>query len=64
MKESNQDLSNVGYEELFTGKFVYVLPKDHSLSDKTIIKIDDLQNEPLILLDPLKCPSEMARVQK
>ncbi|MBU3199845.1 LysR family transcriptional regulator [Clostridium estertheticum] len=64
VKESIQDLSDVDYEELFTGRFVCVLPKDHPLTHKAIIKIDDLQNQSLILLDPLKCPSEMARVQK
>ncbi|WP_026881951.1 LysR family transcriptional regulator [Clostridium akagii] len=64
VKESIKDISVVGYAELFTGRFVCVLPKDHSLAKKTIIKIDDLQNQALILLDPLKCPFEMARVQK
>ncbi|AWI03211.1 LysR family transcriptional regulator [Clostridium drakei] len=64
VKESIEGLSDVGYAELFTAKFVCVLPKDHLLACKTIIKIDDLQNQSLILLDPLKCPSEMARVQK
>jgi len=64
VKESIEDLSEVGYAELFNGRFVCVLPKDHPLAYKAIIKIDDLQNQSLILLDPLKCPSEMARVQK
>jgi len=64
VKESIEDISDVGYAELFTGKFVCVLPKDHQLANKTLIKIDDLQNQSIILLDPLKCPSEMTRVQK
>lgn len=64
VKENSEDLSEVGYEELFTGKFVCVLPKDHSLAHKTVIKMVDLQNQILILLDPLKCPSEMTRLQK
>jgi len=64
VKETIEDLSEVGYTELFTGRFVCVLPKVHPLSCKTIIKIAELQNQSLILLDPLKCPSEMARIQK
>lgn len=64
VKESINDISVVDYAELFTGRFVCVLPKDHSLANKTIIKIDDLQDQAIILLDSLKCPSEMARVQK
>lgn len=63
VKESIKDLSEVAYAELFTGKFVCVLPKIHPFSYKAIIKITELQNQSLILLDPLKCPSEMARVQ-
>jgi len=63
VKESTKDLSEVAYTELFTGKFVCVLPKIHPFSCKSIIKITELQNQSLILLDPLKCPSEMARVQ-
>jgi len=64
VKESIEDLSEVGYAELFIGRFVCVVPKDHPLSCKTIIKMAELQDQSLILLDPLKCPSEMARVQK
>ncbi|VBB07184.1 transcription regulator hth lysr [Lucifera butyrica] len=64
VKESIEDLSEAEYAELFTGRFVCVLPKDHPLAHKTVIQMIELQNQPLILLDPLKCPSEMARVQK
>jgi len=64
VKESIDGLSDADYLELFEGRFVCVLPKDHPLSCKANIKITELQNQSLILLDPLKCPSEMARVQK
>jgi LysR substrate binding domain. len=63
VRESIEDLSGVGYAELFTGRFVCVLPKEHPLSCKTIIKITELRHQPLIVLNPLKCPPEMARVQ-
>jgi LysR family hca operon transcriptional activator len=64
VKESIENLLDVGYAELFTGRFVCVVPKGHPFSFKTMINISELQNHSLILLDPLKCPSEMARVQK
>lgn len=64
VKETIEDLSDVGYTELFEGKFVCVLSKDNPLSDKPLIEINDLQDQSLILLDPLKCPSEMARIQR
>lgn len=63
VKENIEDSLEIGYVELFTGKFVCVLPKNHPLACNNIIKIDDLKNHSLILLDPLKCPSEMAYVQ-
>lgn len=64
VRESIEDLSDIGFVELFRAKFVCVLPKNHPLSAKPIIEIDDLLEYSLILLDPLKCPTEMARVQK
>lgn len=63
VRESIEDLSDVVYAELFTGRFVCVLPKDHPLSCKTTIKINELQHQSLIVLSPLKCPTEMTRVQ-
>jgi len=63
VRESIEDLSDVGYAELFIGRFVCVLPKDHPLSCKTIIKINELRHQPLIVLNPFKCPTEMTRVQ-
>ena len=57
-------LPDVNYEELYTGKYVCVLPEDHILTDKKVIRLDDLVDQPLILLNPLKSPSEMARIQK
>ena len=64
VKESIEGITDIGYAELFTGRFVCVLTKDHPLAHKNIIEIDDLKDQTLILLDPLKCPSEMARIQK
>jgi LysR family transcriptional regulator, hca operon transcriptional activator len=63
VRESIEDLSDVGYAELFAGRFACVLPKEHPLSCKSIIKITELRHQPLIVLNPLKCPPEMTRVQ-
>lgn len=64
VKESIDDHPDALYAELFTGHFVCVSLKDHPLASKSIIKIDDLKDYSLILLDPMKCPAEMARIQK
>lgn len=64
VKESIADLKDIGYAELFKSRFVCVLPKDHPMAAQTIIEVDDLKNESLILLNPQRCPTEMARVQK
>lgn len=64
VREGIEDIQDVGYEELFTGRFVCVLPIDHLLANRTIIRVEDLYDQSLILLNPLKCPTEMARVQR
>ncbi|SDZ20138.1 DNA-binding transcriptional regulator, LysR family [Evansella caseinilytica] len=63
VRENICDIADAGYIELFIGRFVCVLPKGHALSNKKIIKVTELRNQSLILLDPINCPSEMARIQ-
>ena len=64
VKESIADLTGIEYKELFQSKFVCVVPKDHIFALETLISVEDLKDQSLIILDPLKCPAEMARVQK
>ena len=64
VKESIDKLKDINYIELYKAKFVCVVPKNHSLSHNSKISITDLKGQSLILLDPIRCPSEMARVQK
>ena len=64
VKESVEDLSEIGFSELFVSKFVCVMLNDHPLAKKCSIELTDLNEASLILLDPQKCPTEMARVQK
>lgn len=58
-----EDVAGIEYTELFTGKFVCILPREHPLAQQKLIQMADLKNQSLILLDPLKCPPEMTRVQ-
>ena len=64
VKESINNVKDVSYRELYKGKFVCVVPKNHELARYKNISITDLKGQSLILLDPIKCPQEMARVQK
>jgi len=63
VQENIQSYSEISYCQLLKSTFVCVIPKDHLFAKKTFIGIEDLKNETLILLDPIKCPPEMARVQ-
>lgn len=64
VKESIENVKDTSYIELYKAKFVCVMPKSHALSNQTKLSIADLKGQSLILLDPIKCPSEMARVQR
>lgn len=63
VREMVEGIANTGYIELYVGRFVCVMPKGHRLSCQKTIKVNDLRDQSLILLDPLNCPVEMARVQ-
>ncbi|UUX34817.1 LysR family transcriptional regulator [Fundicoccus culcitae] len=63
VKENIIDSSEITYHELFNGKMVCVMPKEHHLSNSSSIKISDLGTETLIFLNPLKCPSQMGNLQ-
>lgn len=63
VEENIQDLPDIHYEQLIRGRFVCVLPPSNHLSIHSTISINHLQTESLILLDPIKCPPEMSRVQ-
>lgn len=64
VNESLDNINNIGYCELFKSKFVCVLPKNHLLASKSLIKLEELKSESLVLLNPLKCPKEMIRIQE
>jgi LysR family transcriptional regulator, hca operon transcriptional activator len=64
VKELIENIPQTDYMELFTAEFVCVVPKNHSLAAKAIIRNPDLANESLIFLDPLRCPAEMGRIQR
>lgn len=64
VKESIENVKETCYLELYKAKFVCVMPKSHALSNYTKLSIADFKGQSLIFLDPIKCPSEMARVQR
>lgn len=62
-KESIETVTNICYEELFTGKFVCVMPKNHPLARQSTISMDDLLTQPLVLRETIKCTPAMKRLQ-
>lgn len=64
VKESVENMKDTSYIELYKAKFVCVVSKNHTLSCVNMLSISDLKGQSLILLDPIKCPAEMARVQR
>jgi LysR family transcriptional regulator, hydrogen peroxide-inducible genes activator len=46
--------------ELFTEEFYLAVPNDHALADRKKIRLNDLENEPLLLLEEGHCLREQA----
>lgn len=63
VKENINDISRIGYTEIYKGKFVCVLSNKHPLANQKTLDFQNLHGENLIFLDPLNCPSEMSRIQ-
>lgn len=57
-------VEGLAYAPLFTGYFACVLPKEHPLAGRELIRMEDLQDSVFILLDTEHCPPEMDAVQK
>jgi LysR family hca operon transcriptional activator len=64
VKENIKDMQDIGYVEMFTGRFVCVMAKNHALAGMDQISIEDLCQQSLISLSPMSCPAEMARIQQ
>ncbi len=64
VKESIENLEDTSFIELFSGRFVCVMLRDHPLAGQEAITIRDLDKHSLILLNPLRCPMEMEPIQK
>ena len=63
VKESVVNLPDVNYRELCISHFVCVLPVNHPFAGRKTVEIKDLQAQSLIVLHPLKRPSEMVCIQ-
>lgn len=64
VKESVSHISDIIFTPLLKSRFVCVMLPDHPFAFKQHLTYNDLQNESLILLDPIRCPAEMVRVQQ
>lgn len=60
LKESSQ----INYVELTKGNFSAVVPKSNPLAKKKILKLQDLNNSSLILLDSGWCPPKQLELQQ
>ncbi|WP_349673111.1 LysR family transcriptional regulator [Lacrimispora sp.] len=63
VEENIMDYPEIHYEQLIWGRFVCVLSSSNPLSLNSTISLKHLQEESLILLDPIKSPPEMSRFQ-
>jgi len=63
VKDNIETSNGVIYKELYQSKMFYVTTINDRLSRKKIIDLSDIENNPLILLNPVKCPVEMSRIQ-
>jgi DNA-binding transcriptional LysR family regulator len=53
----------IDYTELYSGRFVCILPKDHVLTAKSLISFEDLDGFALFCSEPTKCPPQLAKLQ-
>lgn len=64
VKDKVTQLSQVAYQELYQGQYMCVLSPKHELAQKETLSFSDLQKQPLILLEPLRCPEEMKQMEQ
>lgn len=64
VKDSVEHTSDIIFTPLLQSRFVCVMLPEHPLAQKQLLSYGDLQNQSLILLDPIRCPVEMAKVQE
>ena len=62
-KENIPKSNKFTYFELLLGHPVFIFKKNHYLSKLDYINLEDLANENLIFLNPLKFPGEMSKIQ-
>lgn len=51
------------YQELIKGRLLCICPKDHPLAARDSVTVKDMKNEKLVLCNPAKSQSDMAKVQ-
>lgn len=63
VKDNIETSEGVVYKELYQSKMFYVATINDRFSGKEVVELSDIGNRPLILLNPIKCPMEMSRIQ-
>ncbi|AUG99988.1 LysR family transcriptional regulator [Pectobacteriaceae bacterium CE70] len=63
VKDNMEACNEVIYKELYQNRLYCVMAINDKLSRKKTIDLSDIKERPLILLNPIKCPVEMLRIQ-
>lgn len=61
--DSVEHMHSIEFTHLISGKFVFILPKEHPLKNRKTITYNDLENETIILLNHNQCPPEQEKIQ-
>lgn len=64
VSEGLESLPDIIFEELYVGRYVCVIPREHKLSKYEAISLEELSLHNLILLNPTNAPEEMKRMLK
>lgn len=60
--EGLDEYDNLVFEPLYQGKYVCIISPEHDFVNKKSLTFSDLNNEHLILLNPIQAPQEMKRL--
>lgn len=61
--DSNKNNDNILFQKIKEDKLVCIMKKDHSLSIKNGLILDDIKKEKIILIDPLLLTNQMNQLQ-
>ncbi|WP_230492641.1 LysR family transcriptional regulator [Martelella alba] len=59
VRDNIENTDNVIFKEIMSAGLDCVVGENHPLSQKSIIRLEDIHGENIILCDPLQCPKEL-----